>query len=59
MTPLKFKGELMNNGSIYKPKHIRKNLKYYSPGITEHNHLCLEYGYCSVTCEKKESEGEL
>ena len=45
-TSQKQKGELMNNGSIYKPEHIRETLRYFSPGITEHNHLCLECGYC-------------
>ena len=38
----------MNNGSIYKPEHIRENLRYFSPGITEHSYLCLECGYCGL-----------
>ena len=38
----------MDNGYNIIPEHIRENLKYFSPGITEHNHLCLECGYCGL-----------
>ena len=35
----------MDNSNLFIPGHIRENLKYYSPGITEYHHLCLECGY--------------
>ena len=38
----------MDNCNFYIPEHIREKLKYFSPGITKYNHLCLECGYCGL-----------